>query len=212
MKPHHLILLTAVLALVGCGSRYLDLSTNVSNEKKQYEKILVIVRSLDQGLRVLAEQQMVDDLRSAGVDAAPSLDLISSESLGRKPDQDDLQALKNRLLANGFSGVVVTNLVDTRQYAEVLPGSSPVGYVPVRYRGFGRYYAYYPVYSREPDRVFTGVEYVLESCLYDLNADQQDNLQWIGRFKIRDPGNLGKTIERYSREMTDELLRHSLQP
>ena len=55
-----------------------------------------------------------------------------------------------------------------------------------------------------------GIEYTLESCLYDITVDQKDNLQWVGRFKVRDPESLVKTIEKYSKELTTALLEQSI--
>ena len=201
-----------LLSLAGCSATYLKQSTNVSGVKKNYDNILVVARSKDKTTRIKAEQQMVADLQSRGVSAITSLAVIASDNMTTELDEEQKEKLRTRLLAEGYTGVLVTSLIDTRHYSDVISGGRSVEYVPVRYGRFSRYYGYYPVSYWEPDQVVTGTEYILESCLYDLTLTGQDNLQWVGRFKVKDPTNLVKTIERYSQELTDELMLQSLQP
>jgi len=118
--------------------------------------------------------------------------------------------VNRQLLAAGFDGAVVTNLVDASQYTDVIPGNTYTGYYPVRYGRFGRYATYYPVQTWEPDRMVTGTKYVLESCLYALDDGQQDNLQWVGMFELKDPSNLKKVTGKYAAELTEELLKQSI--
>ena len=212
MKKIFILLLLKSLLLSGCASTYLQNSTNVSKQKKKYDKILVVSRSKDRTARVRAEDQMVRDLQARGVNAVSAIDVIKTASFDKELTDAELDDLRNKLIANGYDGVVITNLVDASQYKDVIPGSARTAYVPVRYGRFGRYYSAYPATYWEPDRVETGVEYTLESCLYDITVEGENDLQWIGRFKVKDPSNLLKVIEKYSAELTAELLAQSISP
>lgn len=211
MKKIFTALYFTAIVFSGCGTSYLKESSNVSQAKKSYDKILIVARAKDKIVRFKFEDQLVADLAAQGVAAASSKDVIKTESFDKEVSEKDIEKIRNKLVSEGYSGVIITNLINTAKYQDVVPGRSGVGYYPVRYGRFGRYYGAYPVSYWEPDQVEIGVEYTLESCLYDITVDQKDNLQWVGRFKVRDPNSLVKTIEKYSKELTSALLDQSIE-
>lgn len=196
--------------LTGCGSSYLANSTNVSKQKKSYDKILVVSRTKDKTARINFENQVVQDLAANGVQAKTSVEVIKSESFSKEVTEEQVSGLRQKLLAEGFDGVIITNLINAEQYTDATPGTMSTGYYPVRYGRFGRYYNAYPVSYWEPDRVETGIEYTLESCLYDISVNQKDNLQWVGRFKVKNPSDLIDAIEKYSNELTTALMESNI--
>ena len=208
-KIFTLFLLTALTA--GCGSSYLKNSTVVNPEKKSYDKILVIARSKDNTARISFENQVVADLAAQGIKAETSALVIKQSMFGQELTESQIETLRKNIISNGYDGVLVTNLVNTNQYRNVTPGGVSTTYVPVRYGRFGRYYRAYPVSYWEPDRVEEGVEYTLETCLYAVTQSKGDNLQWIGRFQVRNPSDLTNTIANYSKELTEELIAKSIQ-
>ncbi|MGB5238061.1 MAG: hypothetical protein WBM43_03395 [Flavobacteriaceae bacterium] len=212
MKKYWLPFSICAFLLMGCATTYLQQSTNVSNVKKNYDKILVVSRSKDLSARLKTERQMVSDLNARGVKAESSIDVIKTESFNKELSEQELDDLVDKLLLEGYQGVVLTNLVDASQYSDIIPGSTRTAYMPVRYGRFGRYYSAYPATYWEPDRVETGVVYTLESCFYDITAKGEDNLQWVGRFKVKDPSDLITVIQKYSQELTTELLAQSIAP
>ena len=210
MKKYFLPFYFCMALLTGCASTYLQQSTNVSNIKKNYDKLLIVSRSKDLTARVKGEQQMVKDLAALGIKAESSIEIIKTESFDKELTEKELDALRKSLVDQGFDGIVITNLIDAQEYTDVVPGSARTAYVPVRYGRFGRYYSAYPAPYWEPDRVETGIEYTVESCLYDLTIDQGDNLQWVGRFILKNPTDLMKVIEKYSAELAAELSAQSI--
>ena len=209
MKKHAFIWFVALL-MTGCASSYLTNSRNYSQEKKTYGKIAVIGVAKSRLARSQFEQEVADGLTARGVNAVPSYN--SGIDIAMDGTLSDSQAaeVNRQLLAAGFDGAIVTNLVDASQYTDVIPGSSYTGYYPVRYGRFGRYATYYPVQTWEPDRMVTGTKYVLESCLYALDEGQKDNLQWVGMFELKDPKDLKKVTGKYAAELTEELLKQSI--
>lgn len=199
-----------ILFLLGCGTTYLKNSTNVSKVKKNYDKILVVARAKDKVARIKFEDQVVKDLALQGINATSSMNVIQTESFSKELSEVDIENLRTKLVNDGYSGVILTNLINVSEFTDVVPGSSEAAYFPVRYGRFGRYYRAYPVSYWEPDQVEVGIEYTLESCLYDLTIDQKDNLQWVGRFQVKDPSSLTKSIEKYSNELTTALINESV--
>ncbi|MGI9547861.1 MAG: hypothetical protein ACR2MM_11515 [Flavobacteriaceae bacterium] len=212
MKKNILLMGFLLLFLSSCKTTYLQYSTNVSDVKKSYEKILIVSRSKDKTVRIKAEQQIVRELAARGVKAESSIEMIKTESFDKELSEKDLDELRKQLINMGYKAIVVNNLVDAQEYTDVIPGNTSTAYMPVRYGRFGRYYSYYPTRYWEPDRVETGMEYTLESCLYDLTITQGDNLQWVGQFKVKNPSDLMTVLEKFSSELTDELLVQSINP
>ena len=212
MKKIYFLLFLSALFITGCKTTYLEQSTNVSSSKRSYNKILVVSRTKDVSARVNGERQIVDELAKKGVTAVSSIDVIKTESFDKELTEKELDDLVNNLLAQGYEGVIVNNLVDASEYTDVIRGSARTAYVPARYGRFGRYYTAYPATYWEPDRIETGVIYTLESCLYDITDRDEDNLQWVGRFRVKDPTNFTKVIEKYSVELASELMVQSIEP
>jgi len=210
MKKTIVLLVFSALLVSGCSSSYLQNSSNVSQIKKSYDKILVVARAKDNLSRIKFEDQVVQDFAAQGISALSSMDVIKTESFSKELTEKDIEKLRVKLVADGFSGVLITNLVNAEQYTDVIPGNTRTAYYPTRYGRFGSYYRAYPVSYWEPDQVKVGVKYTLESCLYDITVDQKDNLQWVGRFQVKDPSSLIKFIEKYSKELTEALLTESI--
>ena len=198
--------------LTDCGNAYLRESTNVSNIKKKYDKILVVAHTKDKVARIRAEGLVVNELELRGVKAESSVDVIKTENFSKEMSEKEIKTLISQLLDAGFSGVLITNVINTEQYKDVIPGGSNVEYHPPQYGRFGAYYSYYPATSWEPDRIETAVDYTVESCLYDITVAQNDNLQWVGRFKLKNPTDIKEAIAKYSKELADALIDQSINP
>ena len=211
MKITNLVPPLFLVLLLSCCSSYLTSSENVSNTKNSYEKILVVGRTKDKTARIKFENQVVAKLNENGVEAAASHTIIETNDISKKPSATQLAALKQKLMNQGFDGAIVTFLINTEAYSDVVPGGSSTTYVPTRVGRFGRYLAYYPVTTWEPDQMKTGTKYIFESSLYQLRDDEKDNLQWVGRFEIKDPSNLTSTIDNYANDLVSALLKGSIQ-
>lgn len=198
------------LLFSSCVTSYLKDSSAVNNNKKSYEKVLVIAKTSDKTSRTTFENQVVQDLAANGVNATSSISIIKTDSFAKELSDEEIEDLKEKLINDGFDGVIITNLIDKQQYTDIDQGNISTTYVPVRYGRFGRYYRTYPVSYWEQDEISSGIEYTLESCLYNLSNSSENNLQWVGRFKVKDPKSLVKSIEKYSIELTTELLEKSI--
>ena len=204
------LFLLAIFALSGCKTTYMTNSTNVSNQKKKYDKLLIVYREGDMTGRIALENQLVKDLKMQGVNAVSSIQVIKTDSFEKELSEAELDQLVESLLAAGYTGVLVTNLLDKSQYTQVTPGATYGGYGGF-YGGFGSYYGAYPMMYREPDRVTTGIEYSLETVLFDISNKDGENLQWVGRFSVKNPSDLQKTVAKYSGEVVTELMANSIQ-
>lgn len=209
MKKLIPLFVLAALMITGCATTYLTNSTSVSNQMKKYDKVLVVYREGDMTGRIALENQLVQDLKLQGVNAVSSIQVIKTDSFQKELSEAELDQLVESLLSAGYTGVLVTNLLDKSQYTQVTPGSVYGGYGGM-YGGFGSYYGMYPMTYREPDRVSTGIEYSLETVLFDISDRDGENLQWVGRFSVKNPSDLQKTVAKYSGEVVTELMAKSI--
>lgn len=209
MKKLIPLFVLAAFVFTGCKTTYMTNSTNVSNQKKKYDKILVVYREGDMTGRIALENQIVRDLAAQGISAVSSIQTIKTDSFEKELSEAELDQLVSSLLSAGYSGVLVTNLLDKSQYTQVTPGAVYGGYGGM-YGGFGSYYGMYPMTYREPDRVTTGIEYILESVLFDISDNDGENLQWVGRFSVKNPSDIQKTVAKYSEELITELMAQSI--
>ncbi|WP_435624286.1 hypothetical protein [Flagellimonas sp.] len=198
-----------VLLLSSCSS-YLTSSENVSNARNDYEKILVVGRSKDNTARIKFENSVVSQLAEQGLNGISSYAENAMVDINKKYSDSELVTLKKRLMSNGYDGVIVTNLINTEAYTDVVPGGTSTAYVPARVGRFGRYLTYYPVTTWEPDQLKSGTKYIFESSLYRLAEKAGDNLQWVGRFEVKDPSSLEKTVNNYATDLTKALVKNSI--
>jgi hypothetical protein len=200
------------LLFVGCSVAYLTQSRNYSGIKKAYSKIAVIGVSKSQLSRAQFEEDVAGMLLGRGVNAIPSFKSEIDIPMQEKLSTEEAAEINRQLLDAGYDGAIITNLVNASEYTDVIPGNTYVGFYPVRYGRFRRYVAFYPVMAWEPDRLITGTKYILESCLYALDDNDGDNLQWVGMFELKNPRDLNTVTVKYASELTEALLRESILP
>ena len=199
-----------LLVLLQSCSSYLQDSLNVSKTKKKYDKILVVARTQNDLARINFENKVVQYLSESGVNAISSKNLPLTKVIKDNINKEEAEKIRKQLVTEGFDGVIVTNLITSEQYVEVVEGNPSI-YYGGYYGRFGGYYGYYPSTYWEPDRMETGVRYIFESNLYDVRLSESDNLEWIGRFKIDNPNNIKSTSDKYAKELVKTLLKESIQ-
>ena len=209
MKKLGLLILSCVF-MFSCSTKSLITSTqNITNQKNKYNKVLVIGKTKDNTRRWSFEKQLVDALNKQDVNAVSSAE-YGLEVLGTL-DENQAKEIKKNLKKNGFDGVILTSLIDARKYKNVVEGRSGTVYYPTAHYGrFRRYYAYHPVTYWEADKLEDETEYTLESTLHKIDVDA-DNLQWIGRFVVDSKQGLNGVQEQYVTELTEALVKSSIQ-
>ncbi len=202
-------MVVVILIFESC-SAYLTSSENVSKVKKSYEKILVVGRSKDKIARIKFENEVVAQLNQKGVNAMASSDIDGTKILSDNLTENQTEALRAELVSLGFDGVIITNLINTEEYTDVIPGNSSTTYIPTRYGRFGRHIGFYPVSTWEPDQLQTGTKYIFESTFYNIINKEGDNLEWVGRFELKNPSSIDKIANNYAKELVTVLTKESI--
>lgn len=204
------LLLVLTLVLSSCGSSYLKDYENISNEKKSYNKIIVIGRSSDELSRVKFENDLVQYFSEQGITAVASHKVAATSNIQNDYSESEINAIQKELIEQGIDGSVITSFIDSQNYQEVISGGTSTNYYPTRVGRFGRGFAYYPITTWQPDQIQTGIKYRFESSFYRLGQEADDNLQWLGRFEIKDPNNLDQISSDYAKELASKLLKESI--
>jgi len=213
MKPNLLLLLTvtASLLMTGCGATYMTQSKTVVDSKKSYSKILVISRGKNEIARSLLEQDIAKALKSHGVQAVA---YHKESGIGVPVDveltEQQVAALKKRVIDEGYDGAVITHLINVEEYKELIPAGVYPSTDPNFYGQWGYYWTYYPVYDIASGTSVSGTRFELESALYDIRSTGGNSLQWLGRFKLEDPEDIQKATAQYAKELVSSMMEKSI--
>ena len=206
-----LIAITTSLLMSGCGASFMTQSKAVVDAKKSYSKILVISRGKNEIARSLLEQDIAKELKGHGVNAVA---YHKESGIGVPVDveltEEQVEALKQKVIDSGYDGAIITHLVNTEEYRELIPTGVYPSTDPNFYGQWGYYWTYYPVYDIAPGTINRGTRFELESALYDIRSTGGNSLQWLGRFKLEDPNDIQKATAQYGRELVNAMMAKSI--
>lgn len=171
-------------------------SDNIGNIKDN--NFLVVARTQNKQARIALEDEIVTKMTASGYTATASYTKFPSMAPNDQSNQNE-EALKNKLEAGGFNGVVLTALKDYREEQRTTTsggyyaGGTYAGYYPRYYGGFYGYYYHPYAYSSYGNYVpassttSTAQIFILETTIYDLTADGQDQLIAVVTSQVEDP-------------------------
>ena len=192
-------LVVAVLAvLTACSStRLVNQWSNPEYTGRSFNRVMVIGVAKQESIRRTFEDEFVDQLKAAGVDAVPSYQYIPEAG---PVEEGRLGQAVTQAKANA---VIITRLVRREQKTEVTPGfyQPPVGL------GFYGWYSAGWVGYYEPPRVYQYDVYISETSLYDTAKNQ---LIWSGTAETTAPGDIDKEIKSYAAIMIAALKEKNL--
>ena len=203
--------LSASLLLSSCGATFMTQSKAVVDAKKSYSKILVISRGKNEIARSLLEQDIAKELKGHGVNAVA---YHKQSGIGVPVDveltEQQIEALKQKVIDDGYDGAIITHLINTEEYKELIPSGVYPSTDPNFYGQWGYYWTYYPVYDIAPGTAVTGTRFELESALYDIRSTGGNSLQWLGRFKLEDPDDIQQATAQYAKELVGAMMEKSI--
>jgi hypothetical protein len=162
------------------------------NTSKPFTKILVVAPLKDENSQRLAEDKIVAELKKGG----SAVNAVPSYSLPRAANADQKQT-EEKLIADGFDGIVLMHLTDVEKSTSYVQGSS--------YGGYGRYgwygYGYTPGYYVE-DKTF-----LVETNFYQLPGAK---LLWSGTTSSLNPTKFDKTMDQIIYSIKADLQKKGL--
>lgn len=188
MKTKFFFLSTLLIGLLfACVSTKLEKSwadPSFSLNPNPYKKVLVLAPLKDAASQRIAEDKIVKQLKnSVGVQSYTYL--ISTET--------DPKILNEKLLKDGFDGIIVMHLTDVEKSVSYNPGTS--------YGGWYGYRNYTPGYYSE-DKTF-----LVETNMYSV---KDDKLMWSGTTSSLNPASFDKSMDEIITAIKTELQKKGI--
>jgi len=170
--------------------------------KARPKRVLVIALFMSKTLSMMVEDEFLIRLKSRGIDAAASYDVIPGNEF---PTRERVIA---QVTAGGYDAVLLTRLVDIRTEKKVVPGSA-AAMAPPYGMPMGGYYGdgYSPVYS--PASVVDESYARLAADLYDTATEKPVWTAWSNT-KLSEAEQ--KLIQTYVSIMMESLQKEKIVP
>ena len=197
------ILILAALFVFGCSqsNKITDswVNPDATKESIKFNKVAVFGLVMKTTNRKIIEEELAR--RLVNTIAVPSYKVVSDDDIS-KPD-----AVKAKLIEQGFDGALILRLVDIEKKESYSPGV-----YPSYYSSFGGYYGYSYgyMYSYTQDyggQYMTDQIVTAEVVIYSLKSDQ---LIWTGETMSMNPNDLEKTIAELSENVKAALIDDGL--
>lgn len=213
-----LICFICLLSLQNCSSvKVMDSwkSDTVSTIKDN--TFLVFTRTDNKQARIKFETEIVKQMTEKGYKATASFQKFPSFDPNKKMSEDERNELRELIEAQGYNGIVLTVLKDYQEETRIetsgggYSGGNYYGYYPRYYGGFYGYYhnpySYRTMgnYVEETSTEYTAKIYILETTIYDLEAEGEEQLKAVVTSKIDNPDNAGDTAKDYVKKVSNSL-------
>ena|SRR5450432_193388 len=202
----YIFLFVAISFLAACSSTKVTSSwksPDVTSGNLSMKKIMVAALLPDKNreLQKSMERQLVDELKSKGIDAVSAYEVYGPKYL----PGDEHKAI-NKLQESGIDGFLTVVLLNKSKEKSYNPGYSqivPVGY----YRSWFGYYrtVYGQVYT--PGYYTTQNKYYWESNLYNLPGEK---LIYSAQSQSFDPSSVDKLANDYGVKLVNDMTRQGL--
>ena len=218
-KSIYLILsLTVILVLNACSSvKVLDAWKADDTSGFNDNNVLVIARTQNKQARIAFEQEIADQLRSKGIKATESFSKFPKLNHDEEMSEERQEMIRTILDNEGFNGVVLTVVKDIQESIKTTSdggyyaGGSYSSYYPSYYGGFYGYYRHPYSYSSYGNYVptttttYTSKTYILETVIYDLDAEEGKQLISVVTTQIEDPKDVYKNAQEYVKKIVESL-------
>ena len=196
--------LLVIVLFMNCSTT--DLVDNWKNpEIDSYEatKVLVVGMTSNAEARKAFEDQLRNEYIARDIEAVSSYKYFNKA----KKSEDDLLAIENRLLADGFDTILFSKIIGSENKERLSRSYKDIDNTYRRFRDdyFSNqdiyynpeYYEQYPVYHAE-------------ASLYCICATKDRELIWKGFIDITDPTDIKETVDDYVKLMVFILEENDL--
>lgn len=201
--------LLGFLILTACSStRFVDSWKNRGITKFDPEKVLIIGMTDNLTARKIFEEELKFDFTKRNINAYESSIMFDNTFTSSEKSEEEIDAMKDELIAKGFDAVVVTAVIGVDDKREYQPGTYyPMGYSWYR---FGRYYFRYQPMYYDPGYYNDYRVYHVETSIYNIKEDKDKSLIWVGAFDIVDPSSISATVNEYVERIVRQLEKEGL--
>ncbi|WP_298501615.1 hypothetical protein [uncultured Maribacter sp.] len=198
--------LILITLLIGCSSVRITDSCRVSktlNIKKK--NILVVSKTEDRATQIRFEKDMVLNLNKNGLTSIESHIKFPNSDPTEKVEKNKEKEIIKNLRNNNIDIIIISHLVDSRKYKNTITTNENIYPFPYRYRSF---YDYANQFHQEQSTIeMEGTTYILETLVYDITQQTQDQLISIITSEVDNPNNLSTTSNEFSKSIIKDLMK-----
>lgn len=204
-----IVSILAFTALIACSStQYIDSWKSQEVNRLNPEKLLVVGMTDKLTVRKIFEEQLKKEFIKRGINAHESAVVLDVSFTGSQKSEEEIDAMKDKLITDGFDTVVITAIIGVDDRREYLPGQYyPMGFTWYR---FGRYYYRYQSMYYDPGYYNEYRVYHIETSIYNIKEDEDKSLVWVGSFSIVDPATISTTVNDYVQRIIRQLEKEWL--
>jgi hypothetical protein len=183
------------LMVTACASTQLTSVWRDPSYQTRPEKIMVVGVARNPINRRLFEDEFVRQLKSRGTDAIASYTVIPDKQ------QDDQEAIANKVKELGADTVLITRLVSKKIVQVYVPGTAY--YPPPYYGRWPDYYGYGYRYMYTPGYIAEDQYAIIETNLYDAKSDK---LVWAASSETGIGDSNQNLIQSYISVMVNNMI------
>lgn len=197
MKKYNIILSLAAILLASCTTTHIASSWREPGKQVDMEhlkKVLVVALFRNESSRQKAEDEMAGYLKGKGV--------VAYKYLGSNYNNSNVEALREKLKADGFDGAITMRLVDVDREHTYVPGNMQT--YPEYYKTFSLYYGRNWTFYNTPGYYLNTKTFTVETNVYSL---KEDKVIWIGVTKSTNPDGVPKMTKEITKVLYKKMLK-----
>ncbi|MBC8757043.1 hypothetical protein H2O64_20390 [Kordia sp. YSTF-M3] len=195
MKRLFFLLVLLVITVISCTTTQLiDNWKNPDIDRYEPQKVLIVGLTSNIEARQKFEKQLKDELELRGSEAVGSLTLFDPSFRTEKMTEEELKALEDKLIDDGFDTILFTKIIgveDKVAYKENYHNYDET------YRKFTDEYLRYQDIYYNPEYYDQYTIYHSETSMYCICPTKDRELIWKGYIDIVDPTSIDESVDDY---------------
>lgn len=185
------------LLLFSCSSvELIDYWKNPEIISYSTNKILIVGMTPNIEARQKFEKQLKTEYNSRGIEAIMSYQFLNSSFTSEKKTEEELKALEDKLIAEGFDTILLTKVIGIEDKIAFKEGYDSFDNT---HKKFKEDYLKYQDAFYNPDYYLEYTVYNTETSLYCICPGENRELIWKGYIDITDPESINETVNDYVR-------------
>jgi len=199
----HYILVITLFILVSCSSTQLiETWKNPDIDTYAPSKVLVVGLTSNIEAKQKFEDQLKEQLEMRGAEVVTSLELFKSSFITEKLTEDELKALENDLIRDGFDTILFSKVIGVE---DRIAYSKNYDVYDETFKKFREDYLRYQDIYYNPDYYEEYIIYHAETSMYCICPTKDRELIWKGYVDIVDPQSINKSVKDYVNQVIKVL-------
>ncbi|SDX43153.1 hypothetical protein SAMN05444411_105166 [Lutibacter oricola] len=199
-----------IITITSCSSvKLIDSWENSKLNEINKKSIAVISKTNNDFARIQFETDISKKLNENNLKSIESYKILRKLDTSNNLSFISTKNVQNKLKKQGIDIIIATILKDTQEYTRTAVENNISVHHTVRYSRRYRKFFVIPYYNVEPSSsyTYTSKRYILETVVYDITKDEDNQLIAILTSEVDNPKSLGKISKDFSKKITEQILK-----